>query len=43
MNVAKPLEIKTLTEFETMPKEEGWNYELKSFMPEIVIDLSDIF
>ena len=28
MNVAKPLEIKTLTEFETMPKEEGWNYEL---------------
>ena len=28
MNVAKPLEIKTLTEFEAMPKEEGWNYEL---------------
>ena len=28
MNVAKPLEIKTLIEFETMPKEEGWNYEL---------------
>ncbi len=28
MNVAKPLEIKTLAQFEAMPKEEGWNYEL---------------
>lgn len=28
MNVAKPLERKNFAEFEAMPKEEGWNYEL---------------
>ena len=28
MNVAKPLKICTLEEFEKLPKEDGWNYEL---------------
>lgn len=28
MNIAKPLERKNFEEFETMTKEEGWNYEL---------------
>ena len=28
MNVAKPLKLYTLKEFEDLPKEDGWNYEL---------------
>ena len=28
MNVAKPLKLYTLEEFELMAKEDGWNYEL---------------
>ena len=28
MNVAKPLKFYTLKEFEELPREDGWNYEL---------------
>jgi len=28
MNVAKPLKLYTLEEFEQMAREDGWNYEL---------------
>lgn len=28
MNATKPLKLYTLEEFQAMPKEEGWNYEL---------------
>lgn len=28
MNAVKPLKLYTLAEFEAMPREEGWNYEL---------------
>ncbi len=28
MNVAKPLKFHTLEEFEKLPREDGWNYEL---------------